>query len=146
MSHRCFVSFVQFNAQVLCYTKQKMLAEFQEVFFLELFNFICALNLICIATRLDSEAVKYVPIAKYSESGAILLILFIAKFAVVVLEVRGEIVEDHGEALDDSVIVSVFIHGSVAKDRVLGRVCMDVEEHFEHVIALRHHLLQVATN
>ena len=64
-----------------------MLTEFQEVFFLKLLYLICALHFVRIATRFDRETVWDLPVAEDAQARTILLVLLVAKFAVVVLEV-----------------------------------------------------------
>ena len=93
-----------------------MLAELQEVFLLELLYIIRALHLIGKTARLYCKTVGDLPVTEDSQSCAIFLVLFISKLAIVVLEVWGEVVENHGEALYDDVVIGFLVNRGVAKD------------------------------
>lgn len=93
-----------------------MLPKLQEVIFSKLLHLISAFDLVSVATRLDSERVKQIEVAEHAQSGAILLILFISKLAVVVLEVGGEVVEDHRESLYHLLLRRVIVDWSVAEN------------------------------
>ena len=128
------------------YSAQQLFSKLEEMLLFELLDVICAFHFIGEATRLDCKAVEDLPITENAEPCAILLILFVAKFAVVILEVRRYIVQYHREALGDSVVVFILIDWGEAKDRILGRVSMDIKEHAKHVLALRHHLFEVGAD
>ena len=131
---------------MLGHAEEKVLAELQKVLLFELFHVVGALHFISIATGLDCERVCNLPVTIHSQTGAVSLILLIAKFAVVVLEVGREVVEDHWEALDYCVVVGVFVNWRVAEDRVLSRVRMDVQKHAKHIFTGRNALLHEAAD
>ena len=116
MSHCCLVNVAQLYSHVLGDAKQEMLTELQEMFLLKLFNFIGAFDFVSIAARFNGEAVWNLPVAEDPQSGAILFVFFVSKLAIIVLEVRREIVKDHWKALDYDIIVCFFVYWRIAED------------------------------
>ena len=144
--HGGFVAVSDLDAHLLGHAKKKVLAKLQKVLLFELLHVVGALHFVGIATGLDCKRIRDLPVPINTQARAVSLILLIAELAVVVLEVGREVVEDHGEALDNSVVVRVFVDRRVAKNRILGRVRVDVEKHAQHVFTRRYVLFHEAAD
>ena len=116
MSHCRLVHVCHFYGEVLRHTEEEVLSKFEEVVFSKLLNLLSAFHFVGVAARFDRERIDYVEVAEDAQPRTVLLVLFISKLAVVVLEVGRDVVENHGEALDHGLLRLVFVHRGVAKD------------------------------
>ena len=117
--HPCLISIADFNTHVLGYAIEQLFAKLKEVVLTELLYLVRTFDFIGVTAGFYRERVNQTEVSEDSKPGTIALILLIAELAVVVLEVGGQVVQDHGEALDHRVVVYILIHGSVAKNGVL---------------------------
>ena len=120
MRHPCLISITDFNAHVLSYAIEQLLAKLKEVVLTELLYLVRTFDFIGVTAGFYRERVYQTEVSENSKSGTIALILLIAELAVVVLKVGGQVVQDHGEALDHRVVVYILVHRGVAKNGVLS--------------------------
>ena len=101
---------------MLSYSIKQMLAKFEKMVFSELFDLICAFYLVRIATTLDCKRIYQPKVSKDAKTGAVAFVFFIAELAVIVLEIGGQIVDNHWETLDNLVVSRIFVYGAVTEN------------------------------
>ena len=101
-------------------TMEQMLTKLEKVILSELLDLIRPFDLVRVAARLNSERINDPEVPKDAQPRTVTLVPLVSEFTVVVGEVWGEVVEDHGEPLDDRHVASVLINRCVAENRILS--------------------------
>ena len=141
--HGGAVSVADIDLELPCDAFSEVLAELDEVQLLELDSRIGLLLGVAPAGALDGVGVVQVVVSEYSQSGAVLLVLLIAEFAAVQVEVGTDLVQQLRKVLNLGHRLFLWSMWRINEDVSLPRMGMHVQEHLEFAPLLGHLLREV---